>query len=503
MSRPTAISVDDRGGRPARRRQPDRARRARGRARLLARLLRPQPMHGATVASGDRLAFRAVAGAAARLSSGFDGSAIALYDVAAAAGAAPGLRREHRAAVRRQLGPRRHGPGARALPGELRAGARAGHACGAAPGPTCRQPAGRRRRVPDRARRASCVGEAQRLADHRQRQGLAARVVDLDVVMDVFDHGRRDPPASASFLATRSLNWPVRPRVSWCSRARAPTTSETSSGSGSDRVPTTLVSTPAGLAPADAPLADVDGDGIAEVAVGRIPAITAEEFAAYVDKVEAFESAPGGDWQSSALMIADDADTAGNFAQTSEALTPAPRPRSRSTGSISGRVGGVDLAGQRARLRGELATGTAWSTTSATEVSTAWPRRAPGFERRGGARQRRAAAGDDHADLSGGAVRLPLGELAGRGARAPGGRRRDRALRAHLAVAQRCRRELSVPSPVASSPAAKTHASATASCAGLRAFAAAGGDRGPGPALRAAGRPGAPRSFRIEVSRST
>lgn len=91
-------------------------------------------------------------------------------------------------------------------------------------------------------------------------------------------------------------------------------------GLSSNRVPPLLVATEAGLAPADAAFADPDGRGVPAVAIGRIPALTAAELDAYIDKLAAYESDPGGPWASRALLVADHADLGGDFPAASETL---------------------------------------------------------------------------------------------------------------------------------------------------------------------------------------
>jgi len=56
------------------------------------------------------------------------------------------------------------------------------------------------------------------------------------------------------------------------------------------------------------------------VAIGRIPALNAAELHAYIDKLAAYESDPGGAWTSRMLLAADDADAAGNFPASSDLL---------------------------------------------------------------------------------------------------------------------------------------------------------------------------------------
>jgi Peptidase family C25 len=166
---------------------------------------------------------------------------------------------------------------------------------------------------------AALRAEAQRLADLRAAQGLSAMVVDLADVMDVFNDGIYDPLAIRRFLAEAVRSWPTAPRYVALA-GKGTYDPRNLLELSTNLVPTLLVTTPDGIATADAALADLDGSGLPAVALGRIPAATAAEMRAYVDKVTAYESAPGGDWTSRALLAADDADFGGDFPATSGGL---------------------------------------------------------------------------------------------------------------------------------------------------------------------------------------
>ncbi|HEX9942662.1 MAG TPA: C25 family cysteine peptidase, partial [Thermoanaerobaculia bacterium] len=161
--------------------------------------------------------------------------------------------------------------------------------------------------------------EARRLADLRAAQGLTTMVVDLDDVMDIFADGVYDPLAIRRFLAYAVQSWSTPPRYVALA-GKGTYDYRNLLGLFSNLLPTLLVTTEDGLAPADAGYADFDGSGVPAVAIGRIPAVTVAEMRAYVDKVAAYESAPGGAWTGRALLVADDADKGGDFPATSEAL---------------------------------------------------------------------------------------------------------------------------------------------------------------------------------------
>ncbi|HSK76908.1 MAG TPA: C25 family cysteine peptidase, partial [Thermoanaerobaculia bacterium] len=292
-------------------------------------------------AVGDRLAFRAPAGGAVALT-GFRSADIAVWDLA------------------QPLAPRRLG----GLSGQPRADGTWGVSF-LAPGPgpflavtggaldaaTVRASAPADLKNPGRGAEyvvlapAALRAESQRLADLRAAQGLSTMVVDLGDVMDVFADGIYDPQAIRRFLAHAVGSWPTPPRYLVLA-GKGTYDPKNLLGFSTNLLPAFLVTTEEGIAPGDAGYADLDGTGMPAVAVGRIPAVTAAEMRGYVDKVAAYESAPGGAWTGQALLVADDADSAGDFAATSGALAAALPPGLALTR--------VDLAGQIAESRARL-----------------------------------------------------------------------------------------------------------------------------------------------------
>jgi hypothetical protein len=292
-------------------------------------------------AVGDRLAFRAPAGGAIALT-GFRSADVAVWDLA------------------QPLAPRRLG----GLSGQPQADGTWGVSF-LAPGPgpflavtggaldaaTVRASAPADLKNPGRGAEyvvlapATLRAESQRLADLRAAQGLSTMVVDLGDVMDVFADGIYDPQAIRRFLAHAVGSWPTPPRYLVLA-GKGTYDPKNLLGLSTNLLPAFLVTTEEGIAPGDAGYADLDGTGVPAVAVGRIPAVTAAEMRGYVDKVAAYESAPGGAWTGQALLVADDADTGGDFAATSGVLAAALPPGLALTR--------VDLAGQTAESRARL-----------------------------------------------------------------------------------------------------------------------------------------------------
>ena len=160
---------------------------------------------------------------------------------------------------------------------------------------------------------------ARRLADLRAAQGLSTMVVDLGDVMDLFADGLVDPLAIRRFLAYAARSWPTPPRYVALA-GKGTYDYKNLLGLSSNLLPPYLVTTEDGIAPADAELADFDGGGVPGVAIGRIPAVTAADLRAYVDKLAAYESGPGGAWTNQALLVAGPADLGGDFPSTSDSL---------------------------------------------------------------------------------------------------------------------------------------------------------------------------------------
>ncbi|HSU83668.1 MAG TPA: C25 family cysteine peptidase, partial [Thermoanaerobaculia bacterium] len=204
---------------------------------------------------------------------------------------------------------------------------------------------------------AALRAEAQRLADLRAAQGLSTMVVDLGDVMDLFADGLTDPLAIRRFLAYATQSWPAAPRYVALA-GKGTYDSKNLLGLSTNLLPPYLVTTPDGIAPADAELADFDGNGVPGVAIGRIPAVTAADLRAYVDKLAAYESDPGGAWTGQALLAAGPADLGGDFPATSDALAGALSPGLALTRVyLPASASSAQVQASRSQLQGSLRQG--------------------------------------------------------------------------------------------------------------------------------------------------
>ncbi|MBN2346832.1 MAG: S8 family serine peptidase [Candidatus Aminicenantes bacterium] len=161
---------------------------------------------------------------------------------------------------------------------------------------------------------------AQELADYRQRQGLKSAVVTLEDIYEVFDFGLPSPLAVRDFLAHAYSRWGGK-KVKYAVLAGKGTYDyKNYLGCGDNLVPVILAATPEGLVAADREFGDVTGrNGLPEIAVGRLPAVTNEELRAMITKIKAYEGGQGA-WTDRALFIADDADGGGDFARSCDSL---------------------------------------------------------------------------------------------------------------------------------------------------------------------------------------
>ncbi len=161
---------------------------------------------------------------------------------------------------------------------------------------------------------------AEKLATLRQASGLETLVVELEDIYNEFNHGIGEPSAIKSFLTYTANHW----------RDGAPRYVVLAGDGSYDYknhrqhndclVPPIMVATPYGLFATDNVYGDIAGeDGVPEVAVGRIPVLTADELAAYVEKLSRYEESQG-DWRSRMLFLADNGDMAGNFPADSDSV---------------------------------------------------------------------------------------------------------------------------------------------------------------------------------------
>ena len=140
------------------------------------------------------------------------------------------------------------------------------------------------------------------LAALRQSQGLSVAIIDVEDVFDEFGFGVKSPQAIKDFLAFARSSWQKAPRYLLLVGDASLDPKNYLGLGDADLVPTRLIDTATMETASDAWLADFDGDGIEDMAVGRLPVRSATEAAATVAKLISYEQSAPVD---GVLLIAD------------------------------------------------------------------------------------------------------------------------------------------------------------------------------------------------------
>ena len=130
----------------------------------------------------------------------------------------------------------------------------------------------------------------------RQAQGLAVTVATVEEIYNQFGYGQPSPQAIQVYLADALINWPTpAPRYLFLVGSttydyRNNLESERLQSERLNRVPSILVGVEhSGETVSDTQLADANGDGRADFAVGRWPVNTPEQVASLVKRTLAYE----------------------------------------------------------------------------------------------------------------------------------------------------------------------------------------------------------------------
>lgn len=157
----------------------------------------------------------------------------------------------------------------------------------------------------------------QPLLTHRQSQGLRVTLVAEQDIYPLFNGGIYHPEAIRAFVAHAYANWPgVAPRYLLLVGGGH----FNFKGYAQDTfgAPTRIWIPPylefadpdQGEVPVDTRYGDVNGNGMPELLVGRIPANSLTELSAYLEKLLAYDNLPAAPWMETFLLVADDGATA-------------------------------------------------------------------------------------------------------------------------------------------------------------------------------------------------
>ncbi|MBN1570660.1 MAG: hypothetical protein JXA73_22645 [Acidobacteria bacterium] len=155
----------------------------------------------------------------------------------------------------------------------------------------------------------------------QEAEGYRVAIADVEDVYDEFSYGEKTPYALKDFLAKAREDWTIKPKYLLLV-GDASFDPRNYLGLGDfDYVPTKLIDTELMETASDDWYGDSDGDGVPEVAVGRLSVRTAGEARRQVAKiVEYRKSGESGEWANRAVLVADNIEENFDFEAASEQL---------------------------------------------------------------------------------------------------------------------------------------------------------------------------------------
>jgi hypothetical protein len=202
------------------------------------------------------------------------------------------------------------------------------------------------------------IANLEPLRAWRQSQGLQVEVVDVEDIYDEFSSGQKTPYAIRDFLRYAKERWAPAPRFALLVGDASLDPKNYLGFGDHDLVPTKLIDAASMETASDEWLADFDGDGLAEMAVGRWPARTAQDVDRLVAKITAYEQAAAG----AGVLLVTDGNDGFDFQAASAQLRPLI-PADVPVEEID--RGQMDAAAAKSQLLASLIAGRRWSTTSA------------------------------------------------------------------------------------------------------------------------------------------
>jgi hypothetical protein len=157
------------------------------------------------------------------------------------------------------------------------------------------------------------MAEAENWANYRRGQGFTVKVIEVSEIYDEFNYGVVNSLSIRNFLQYAASNWQTAPRYVLL-LGDASYDARNYEGFGNNNfVPTQMVDTIYIETGSDDTLADFDNDGLSEMAVGRIPARTAQGITNALAKVTAYELAAQTMLSRGVLFASDQYDAANNY----------------------------------------------------------------------------------------------------------------------------------------------------------------------------------------------
>lgn len=158
---------------------------------------------------------------------------------------------------------------------------------------------------------------AEPLVARRQAEGLTTKVIDVQDAYDEFNYGQHGPDAIRELLR-RTRDWKTAPRYAILLGDASFDPRDYLGLGNYDLVPTRLVATEYMKTASDDWLADFSGTGLAQMAIGRIPARTLGEARTMIGKI--VNRNPSGTWANRVTAVADPGDGSFSFAAAAQSL---------------------------------------------------------------------------------------------------------------------------------------------------------------------------------------
>ena len=160
------------------------------------------------------------------------------------------------------------------------------------------------------------------LLELRQSDGLKVKAVAIEEIYSEFGFGEPTPEAVKDFLSYAYHNWeqPSPRYVLLLGDATFDFKDRMQTGV-TNQVPPRMVKTSYLWTVSDPSYAAVNGDDLLpDLAIGRLPAETVEQVQAMVEKIVAYETGESDIHRSAVVLVADNADIAGNFEADADEL---------------------------------------------------------------------------------------------------------------------------------------------------------------------------------------
>ena len=170
---------------------------------------------------------------------------------------------------------------------------------------------------------ATFAAALQPLVALRAGQGHTAALVDIADVYDEFSFGQKDPQALQDFLTRAQTGWQQAPAFVVLAGDATIDPRDYAGFGDADFVPTKLIAmdSVALESATDEWFGDLDDDGLAELALGRLPLRTVAHAETMVAKLVAYAQPDAGAWTKQVVLLTDVDDPTWSFKADSAALT--------------------------------------------------------------------------------------------------------------------------------------------------------------------------------------